>query len=114
MWEAEEERRRLQALRTTASADAERWDATARELQAVADEVDPLLVDVLEDWTPDVLAGAAAERGWLALLDQRHQLLEAVRELEDGAAQARRLAAEGRAEAASAQDALARLALVAS
>ena len=89
----EEELRRLQAAATGARAEAWRWEEVARQLHAISEQVRPLLADVVEGWTPDVLDGQAASRGWHALLDQRAQLQLAVEELEDDADQARRRAA---------------------
>ena len=106
-----EERRRLAAVAASAEDEARRWDEVARELDGIGDEARPLLTDVVEDWTPDVLDGAAAARGWHALLQQRDVLQQAVRDLEDDAAEARRRAERARADAAAAQEQLARLAV---
>ena len=106
-----EERRRLAAVAASAEDNARRWDAVARELDGIGDEARPLLADVVDAWTPDVLDGVAAARGWHALVQQREVLQQAVRELEDDAAEARRRADRARAEAAAAHGQLARLAV---
>ena len=106
-----EERHRLEAAAASAEEEARRWDAIARRIDGIGDEARPLLADVVEAWTPDVLDGEAAARGWHALLRRREVLQQAVRDLEDDAAEARRRAERARADAVAAHRELARLAV---
>lgn len=58
-------------------------DELAWRLQREVEAVEPLLVDVIAGWCPEVFDGRAARTGYAALLDQRAEVRRAAQDLTD-------------------------------